>query len=306
MSFDTRLPRDLRGFFTISLTGNHAFHAQVAECTSKRSGQKLMVRDFTGPAVVHLSPAGVRNFPAHTTAYVSFTIIGRTRADDIVMQLPAFDVSNLSTFPLATLVEHEGTMRIQVADQSVDEPLSPVAAGVRSALRSSIGVDSLPPGRRRDITVIFDVSASMRWVVDDRLCEAMAAFAAGIVSVAAQGRRMTVATSQSPAVAVDAGPDAVTSFAAQAPDYASAGWGIDATDIHPGDAVLVLSDDVPAALRQYPGTVHVLTPVPPAPGSPGTTYTLFTPELAEHVLAGDIVAMAPAAQHTLSALAGKD
>lgn len=310
-SFDTGLARDLRGFFTFQLTGNHSFHAQVSECTSKRSGAKLMVRDIVGPAVVNLFPAGATNFPANTTAYISFTIIGRSRADDIVMQLPAFDVSNLSTFPVATLEETGGSIAIHVADQSVDQPLSPIAAGVRSALRTSIGVDSLPHGARMDVTVIFDDSASMRWQVSDDTRGAMAAFAAGIVSVAAQSRRVRVVLSSRPHLVAEGGPEAIMASADKQPEYASAGWVYDTREIPATDAVIVISDDVPAALRTFPGTVHVLTPVPPAPHHPTrghqeSTYTLFTPALTEQVLGGDIAAMAPAAQHCLHALARKD
>ncbi|APT85513.1 hypothetical protein [Corynebacterium aquilae] len=305
-TFDTGLPRDLRGFFTISLTGGHGFSTHVDACTHKRSGSKLMIRDITGPATVNLAPSGASNFPANVIAYVHFTIIGRTRDDDIVMQLPAFDVSNLSTFPVATLLERNGTIHIQVADQSVDEPLSPLATGVRSALRTSIGVDSLPQNARTDVTVVFDVSASMRCTTSDDALAAMAAFAAGITSVAAQGKRITIATSSHPAVYRKApGPDAITTFVEKHPGYTSAGWDIDHHDIDPHDAMVVISDDMPATLVQHPGTIHLLTATPPTlPHS--ATHTLFSEELTQAVLSGDISRMAHAAENMINALARKD
>lgn len=276
-----------QGAFRVSFSNNVAFDLDVPGMESRRRGDELAVRNLNRTSEVVLRPRG-EFFPDRTTAYVSLLLRGVSRAHDKELEFPAFDVSNLAACTLGMLSlsgETSSDLRVEVAESTEEVELDSAASGVRSALRTSMGMDNLPESNRVDVLIMVDVSASMARTVPPEAFSAMCKFASGVLSV----NKGTTRLRTSSVSAVEEVLKDVTEVA-ELPTrgflFNEAGWGVNMEQLSPGQSLLILSDDYPAALTSYAGRAHLLTTRVPLAGmrdgtsrsgeDPSTiSYTLF-------------------------------
>lgn len=252
---------------------------------SRITENQLKLQNLEGTVRVLVAPSrGMSSFPHDANVEASYFLRGKIAADNIELRFPRYRVDGLSSFPLCTLSGESGTVVIEVNQQLVGVELDDLSGRVRSTLRSTIGTDSLPADVRRQSTLVIDTSASMAKTTPPEALEAIYTVACGVLSVVSQGKIITVATSggdefvlESPAdilklIKRDFAYDEVGFRLKQQPDE--------------GEALVVISDDLPASLADHKGPIHLLTTRPPV-GNTGISYTHFTPSVCKAIASGD-------------------
>lgn len=246
---------------------------------------KLKLRNLTGTVRVLVAPGkGASSFPHDANAEVSYLLRGKIAADNTELQLPRYKVAGLSSFPLCTLSGESGTVVIEVNQQLVGVELDDLSSRVRSALCSTVGTDSLPADVRRPCTLVVDASASMSKTTPPEALKAIYTLACGVLSVVSQGKTITVATS--------AGDESVLESSADIAELAQRRFAYDEVGFRlkqqpeEGEAIVVISDDLPASLAHHNGPIHLLTTRTPV-GRADISYTLFTPSVCDAITSGD-------------------
>lgn len=291
---------ELYAEFSVSTNNDVGFEFSVPNVDSRRRGDHIAVQGLTDSTEVTLLPMA-QAFPSQTIAFVSLTLVGADHDSDVQLDFPAFDVSNLATFTLGTLSMTPVGLAIDVADLVEDVGLDPAASEIRSVARSTLAADTAPEMRKRDATIIVDVSASMGRSLQQDQFQAMCQFASGVLAVAAAGRTIRLCTSGTDSRPMVLASTDVEEIARRQLQFHEAGWNLDLSSISPDEALVVISDDIPAAIQGRPH-VHVLTSRQPL--VTGCTYTVFTPDFVQAVRESRSNALARDTEIMLNTLTG--
>ncbi|MGD7001491.1 hypothetical protein [Corynebacterium halotolerans] len=280
------------GRLTIGLTGDLDFEVETPGMESHRRANRVAIRNPEHDTEITVLPGyGHTQFPTGTKLFVAldYDSAGGTAHH---VELPTFEVGGLRSFPVAAVLPRAGTVRFIAAEANSDSILDAGSAGVRSALRSSIDRDSLPEGRRRDVTVLLDVSASMQASTSPEAFDAICAFAAGVLATASGDRVLRLATSSSaiPMQRLD-GVEDVRQLSSREFPRREVGWSMDFARLDPADALVVVSDDMPAEVMRHGGAVHLLTAREPVAPS-RLSHTIFDQHLIAAVRDQDAAALA--------------
>lgn len=280
------------GQLQVDLTGGLDFDISVPHLESRRRGSKVFIRHPRENSEITVSPGyGHSYFPTGTKLFVTLVVTGEDGVETNI-EFPTFEVGGLKSFPVAVILPGEDRVRLIVSESTSDTMLDEHSAGVRSALRRSIERDSLPEGRRRDVVVIVDVSSSMQLTTDRDVFEAMCTFAAGVLSTNSGDRVLRLATSSATTpLEVLSGPEDVRQLSGREFPAREVGWNLDLRDLDPEFALVVISDDLPAAVAGHPGVVHLLTSRRPVDAL-GISYTLFDDALVTAVREQNSAALA--------------
>lgn len=270
-SFTVAGVAELNAKLTVSTNNDVDFHVDIPNVDSRRLGNNIAVRNLTERTEIILRPMD-RAFPSRTTVFVSLILLADRREDEIEIDFPPFDVANLTSFSIGALSIGPRGLVIEAADLVADDGLDGTSSEIRSVARSTVGVDALPELRKRDVVVIVDVSASMQRSLSAEQFHAMCHFASGVLALAAERHTIRWCTSSAGSNPVVVPGSEIAALPERSLQFHEAGWGFDISRIPEHEAVVVISDGIPAAVmnRRY---THVLTPRPPL-STGGCTYTL--------------------------------
>ncbi|MBI9001741.1 hypothetical protein M0E87_00780 [Corynebacterium sp. CCM 9185] len=254
-------------------------------------GDRLRMRNLTGSVRVLLTPGqGGTSFPHDASAQVSYLLHGETAAQNTSLQFPRYNVGGLGSFPLCTLSGESGTVVIEVNQQIVGVELDDLSSRVRGTLCTALGADTLPADLRRDVSLVIDASASMAQTTPPEALSAMYTVACGVLSVVTQGKKIMVASSAGEPQRSLESPAEVAGLAQLELPYNEVGFRM-SRPLRDGEAVLVVSDDLPAPLARHNGPVHLLTTRPPVSAG-DCSHTLFTPAVCSALVGGDTSVLA--------------
>ncbi|MBI8989505.1 hypothetical protein [Corynebacterium meridianum] len=249
-------------------------------------GDRLRMRNLTGSVRVLLTPGqGGTAFPHDASAQVSYLLHGETAAQNTSLQFPRYNVGGLGSFPLCTLSGESGTVVIEVNQQIVGVELDDLSSRVRGTLCTAVGADTLPADLRRDVSLVIDASASMSRTTPPDALAAMYTVACGVLSVVSQGKTITVSSSAGEPHRALESPAEIAGLAQLELPYNEVGFRLN-RPLRDGEAVLVVSDDLPAPLARHNGPVHLLTTRAPI-GAGDCSHTLFTPAVCKALSDGD-------------------
>lgn len=275
------VPKD--GFIAqlrIFLSGDLNFEVETTptlDSFRRANSDIVALRNPTGEAEITVLPGhGYPQFPTGTSLHATLTIGQR---EETLLELPPFEVGGLRASTIIRVIVEEQEIRLQVGETGNTGALDAGSAGVRSALRSSIDRGGLPEGRHRDVTLLVDVTASMAHSTSAEAFEAMCTFAAGVLSTASDDRRIRLLTSSAstPPERI-AGAEGVRELGRREFGRREVGWGVDLAQLEPNEALVVISDDLPAEVVKFHGVVHLLSSRPPL-AQQGITATIFDEKL---------------------------
>lgn len=292
---------ELNAQFSVSTSNDCGFQFSVPGVDSRRRGNRIATRNLVDTTKIIVTPEG-EYFPSRTTLFVSLTLLEEQRENDLQIDFPPFDVSNLSTFTLGSLTMTPAGLVLEAAELSEDVGLDSTSSEIRSVARSTVGVESLSETRKRNTTLILDVSTSMGRSLKQEQFIAMCQFASGVLAVAAADRRISFCTSSAKARPMVIHSNDVESIPSRNFQFTEAGWNLDMDTIDPQDALVIISDDIPAALSGW-DAVHVLTPRQPI--YTGATYTLFDAALIQAVQSNRSDILARETETMLKTLTGE-
>ncbi|MGP6174657.1 hypothetical protein [Corynebacterium sp. A21] len=276
-----RVPKD--GFIAqlrIFVSGDLNFEVETGptlESFRRANSDIVALRNPTGDAEITVLPGhGYPQFPTGTSLHATLTI---GQGEETRLELPAFEVGGLRASTIAWVVSEGDEIRLQAGETGSAGTLDAGSAGVRSALRSSIDRGGLPEGRRRDVTLLVDVTSSMAHSTSQAAFEAMCTFAAGVLSTASDDRRIRLLTSSDSIPPEQlAGTEGVRELGKREFARREVGWGVDLAQLEPDEALVVISDDLPAEVLKFQGVVHLLSSRAPL-AKQGITATVFDEKL---------------------------
>ncbi len=279
------------GRLQVGLSGDLDFEVSTPDMESRRRGMNVALRNPTANTEITVRPGyGYSHFPTGTKLFLTLQVT-TTEGEETHLEFPTFEVGGLKSFPVATVLPDGDRVRLVVAEATGDSLLDEDSAGVRSALRRSIDRDSLPEGRRRDVVLIIDVSSSMQHSTSREVFDAMCAFAAGVLSASSGERVLHLVTGSSSFTPERlSGSEAIRQLAERDFPAREVGWSLDLGSLDPEDALVVISDDLPAEVSTHPGVVHLLTGRPPV-STFGRTATVFDEKLITAVREQDSVSL---------------
>lgn len=262
------IPRDnFLAQLQIFLSDGSSFEVEVSstlETHRKANSNVVAMRNPRGEAEVMVMPAqrGAQ-FTTGSSLFATLSLI-REGVEDTRLELPSFEVGGLRASTILRVIPEGEQLRIQVAETGGESSLDAGSAGVRSALRSSIDREGLPEGQRRDLTLLVDVTSSMNYSTSSECFEAMYTFAAGVLSSISGDRRVQLLTSSAGATPeVLPGAEAIQALNSREFRRREVGWGVNLDQLAPDEALVVISDDLPAEVLRFPGVVHLLSPQSP-------------------------------------------
>lgn len=267
----------------ISLTDGISYGVEIPEMESRQRGTEIAMRNPQASTAITVSPAGdAKQFPNGTRLFAVLTVedpASRAHRDGTQLEFPNYEVGGLSSFELAAIQPLPNAVRLTAAAAGRDTTLDAESAGVRSALRSSMDRDFLPPGQHRDITLLVDVSSSMQYSTSPEAFDAMCSFAAGVLATASSQRKISLATSSSGFPREElSGAEDVRNLGGRVFPRREVGWSTDLAHIDPQDALVVISDDLPAGVQHHTGVVHLLSAREPV-ALTGVSATVFDQQL---------------------------
>lgn len=261
------------------VSGGIGFRAEVPAAETNRRGRTWWIREPRSNTEVTIFPDSTRGeFPPGTKLYVSINL-QEAGQQETVLQLPTYPIGGLRSIPVLHIFPGGETIRLQAGDVSNDSSLDSEASGIRSALGRSIDKDGSADVARANVTVLVDKTASMKFSTDRATFDTMCAFAAGVLSVASSGHSINVMSSSSsdPKVRLES-PEDVSHLSDRFAPVREVGWNSDLRQIASDDAIVVISDDIPAEVLKLPNRLHVLSSRKPLVEH-GTSTTYFDPML---------------------------
>lgn len=242
------------------ISGGLGFRVEVPAAETNNRGHTWWLRHPRGNTEVTVFPDSTRGeFPSGTKLYVSI-IIQEAGGQETTLQLPTYPIGGLRSIPVLNIFPGTKTIRLQAGDVSNDSSLDSEASAIRSALGRSIDKDGSTDVARANVTVLVDKTASMKFSTDRDTLDTMCSFAAGVLSVVSSGHSINLLTSSSadPRIRLES-PEEVSSLSDRFAPVREVGWNSDLRQIAPDDAIVVISDDIPAAVLTLPNRVHVLS-----------------------------------------------
>lgn len=281
------VPRDkFLAQLQVFLSDDSSFEVEISptlESHRRPNSNLVALRNPQGEAEITVLPGhSGSQFISGTSLFATLSIAsgagGETR-----LELPAFEVGGLRASTILRVIPEGDQVHIQVGETGGDGSLDAGSAGVRSALRSSIDRDGLPQGQRRDLTLLVDVTSSMNYSTSPECFGAMFTFAAGVLSSIVADRRVQLLTSSASSTPeLLQGAESIQALDQREFERREVGWGVDLSQISPDEALVVISDDLPAEVLKFPGMVHLLSPRPPLLPQ-GITATVFDGQMIKAV-----------------------
>lgn len=267
----------------IGLTDGIGFEVSTPNMESRRRGREVAVRNPQAATEIAVLPGhGFTQFPNGTKLFAVLAIedqAARAAGEGTQLEFPTYEIGGLSSFTLAGVQPTADAVQLTAVEVGRDTSLDPHSAGVRSALRSSIDRDSLPAGQHRNITLLIDVSSSMQYSTTPEAFDAMCSFAAGVLATASTDRRISLATSSNMMpVEQLGGAEDVRNLGKRVFPRREVGWSTELGQIDPDDALVVISDDLPAVVQSHPGVIHLLSARAPVAAT-GVSATVFDQQL---------------------------
>lgn len=267
----------------VTLTDELRFEVETPNMESRRRGREVAMRNPQAATEITIFPGGGETqFPNGTRLFAVLAVEDpafRNRRDGTQLEFPSYEIGGLRSFTLAAVQPQPGAVHVTAAAAGRDTTLDAESAGVRSALRSSIDRDALPAGQHRDITLLVDVSSSMQHSTSPEAFDAMCSFAAGVLATASADRRISLITSSSVFSHEELnGAEAVRSLGRRVFPRREVGWSAGVGQVDPNDALVVISDDLPAVVQDHPGVVHLLSAREPM-AKTGISATVFDQQL---------------------------
>lgn len=298
----------IRGFIArieFDITGPTGFEIEAGRMETNRRGNVLAIRNPIGNSEISIVPDHTRSeFPSDTQLFVSITL-NDGNGDEVRLDLPTFAIGGLRSFPVLGIFTTFEIVRLQAGDANTDSSLDVYASGVRSALRRTLDRDGVSEPPRTAVSVLVDISASMKFSTSSEVFDAMCAFATGVLSTSSQGRSIRLLTSSSsrPMEMLES-PEVIRALSSRITPAREVGWNVDLAQIDPGDAVLVLSDDLPIEVVNLPNKkVHLLSSRKPLVDH-GISVTHVDAKLIEALKAQDLMSLAIPARAMFDALTG--
>ncbi|OKX84745.1 hypothetical protein [Corynebacterium glutamicum] len=261
------------------LSEDLGFRVEVPSTETNRRGNTWWIRNPQRNTEVTVFPDGGRGeFPSGTKLYVT-VVIQEAGRQETTLQLPTYPIGGLRSIPILNVFPSQDIIRMQAGDVSNDSSLDSEASAVRSALGRTIDKDGSADIARANVTVLVDKTASMKASTSRETFDLMCSFAAGVLSVVSQGRSIHVMTSSAtdPKVRV-ANPEVISKLSEKYAPVREVGWNSDLHQISPDDALVVISDDIPAEILRLSNNLHVLSSRKPLVEH-GTSTTYFDPVL---------------------------
>lgn len=267
---------DQQGFqarIHFDFTPQQDFHVEAANLESNRRGNALAIRRPSGNTEVSVTPARGEFLPG--TKLFSHVEIMRDDDQETRLELPTFSVGGLRSFPVLGVFSGVDTVKLQAGDASSDSALDSYSSVASTALRRSLDKDGGTDFRSTGVTVLVDVSASMKYSTDAKLFDMMCAFTTGVVSVLAGSSSVCVLTSSSRIRQeyLDS-PEEIRALADRLSPQQEVGWDVDISRISSQDSVVVISDDLPVEILRLDNPVHLLTSRKPTV-THGRSFTYF-------------------------------
>ncbi|MCK2199997.1 hypothetical protein [Corynebacterium callunae] len=287
------------------LTGGTGFEIDRIPMDHNRRGKVLALRNPIGNSEISIKPDHTRSeFPSDTQLFVSVSLQNAT-GEEIRLDLPTFDIGGLRTFPVLGIFTTFEKVRLQAGDANTDSSLDVFSSAVRSALRRTLDLDGVAEPPRTAVTVLVDISASMKFSTSHDVFDAMCAFATGVLSTASQGSSIRLLTSSSSRLMeMLESPEAIRALSSRITPAREVGWNVDLAQIDPEDAVLVLSDDLPIEVVNLPNKkVHLLSSRKPLVDH-GISVTHVDAKLIEALKVQDLKKLAIPARAMFDALTG--
>ncbi|WP_293951551.1 hypothetical protein [uncultured Corynebacterium sp.] len=286
------------------VSGDLGFRVEVPSTESNRRGSTWWIRNPQGNTEVTVFPDSTRGeFPSGTKLYVS-VVIQESGNRETTLQLPTYPIGGLRSIPVLNIFPGQETLRLQAGDVSNDSSLDTEASGIRSALGRSIDKDGSTGVARANVTLLIDKTASMKFSTDRETFDMMCSFAAGVLSVVSSGHSINVMTSSSSdrRMRVE-NPEDVSNLSDHFAPVREVGWNSDLHQIAPDEAVVVISDDIPAEVLKLPNRLHVLSSRKPLVEH-GTSTTYFDPMLIDAIKTHDQRLLAGPVRQMFDALTG--
>lgn len=286
------------------VSGGLGFRVEVPSAEINQRGSTWWIRNPRGNTEVTVFPDSTRGeFPSGAKLYISI-IIREVGNQETTLQLPTYPIGGLRSIPVLNIFTGGDTIRLQAGDVSNDNSLDSEASGIRSALGRSIDKDGSTDVARANVTVLVDKTASMKFSTDRDTFDTMCAFAAGVLSVVSSGHSINLMTSSSadPRIRLES-PEDVSSLSDRFAPVREVGWNSDLHQISPDDAVVVISDDIPAEVLKLPNMLHVLSSRKPLVEH-GTSTTYFDPALIDAIKNHDQRLLSAPVRQMFDALTG--
>lgn len=286
------------------VSGGQGFRVEVPSTESNRRGNTWWIRNPQGTTEVTVFPDSARSeFLSGTKLYVS-VVIQEAGRQETTLQLPTYPMGGLRSIPVLNIFPGEETIRLQAGDVSNDSSLDTEASGIRSSLGRSIDKDGSTDIARANVTILVDKTASMKFSTSRDTFDTMCSFAAGVLSVVSSGRSINLMTSSSsdPRVRIE-NPEEISTLSDRFTPVREVGWNSDLGQISPEDAVVVISDDIPAKILKLSNRVHVLSSRKPLVEH-GTSTTYFDPSLINAIKNHDQRLLAGPVRQMFDALTG--
>ncbi|MDO4685300.1 MAG: hypothetical protein Q4A92_02025 [Corynebacterium sp.] len=265
---------ELTAKFEISSSNNCGFDFEIPHAEMRKRGSTVAVRNLAKDSEVVIVAEDAA-FPSQTTVFITLIFLAADRASETLLEFPPFDVSNLGSFSFCTLRKTPQGIAVDVANLTEDSGLAETSNEVRSIARSMLQEDTTS-----NVTVIVDVSSSMTRSLSDEQFQAMCQFASGALAMVASQRTLSFCTSAANSRVVQVTCNDIEAIPERKLQFAEVGWNVDMRQIPEGEALVVISDDLPAALAGRKA-VHVLAPRTPLARE--ASYTVFTPEFVRAV-----------------------
>ncbi|BAU97075.1 hypothetical protein N24_2813 [Corynebacterium suranareeae] len=257
------------------LSASVGFRVEVPSTETNRRGNTWWIRNPQRHTEVTVFPdGGPGEFPSGTKLYVS-VVIQEAGRQETTLQLPTYPIGGLRSIPILNVFPGQDMIRLQAGDVSSDSSLDSEAAAVRSALGRTIDKDGSADIARANVTVLVDKTSSMKASTSREVFDLMCSFATGVLSVVSQGRAIHVMTSSATDLRVRvANPEEIAQLSEKYAPVREVGWNCDLHQISPEDALVVISDDIPAEVLKLPNNLHVLSSRKPLVDH-GTSFTYF-------------------------------
>lgn len=231
------------------------------------------------PTTIELAPGAENSaFPPKTDAIITVVVRGL----NLSIQLPTYSLAGLRHFEAATLTPIDGGVELRAARTTVieesEDGLVEALAGTLQSFREGSSEASLQATRPRRFVVLRDASASMGRSFDEDTLDAMTTVLGAIIKDADNAQAMTSSSSIEPREV--SGKASLEQYFAGVPVGEDVGWTRDIRDLEDEAILLVLSDDVPAAVINHPGPTYVLSTQRPVGSYPENIgVTVFDAEL---------------------------
>lgn len=282
--------------------GSQGFELKADRLETNRRGNMLAVRNPLGNTEIIISPDHTRSeFASGTNLFVSITLEDAHGAETR-LDLPTFAIGGLRSFPVLGLFTSFDSVRLQAGDANTDSSLDAFSSGVRAALRRTLDQDAVSEPPRTDVTVLVDISASMKISTSPELFDLMCAFATGVVSTSSQGHSVSLLNSSS-SVPVErlAAAEEIRSLSTRLKPLREVGWSVDLNNISPNDAVIIISDDLPIEVVKLSNRMHLLSSRKPLVDH-GISMTYFDAKLIQAIKEQDMRVLAEPARLMFDAL----